>query len=130
MATSPRQQGGSFDKEIAAAANAPEPGAPQRKKDRTHWLYIMVIVAVFAGAAIGLIAPEAGIALEPLGKAFVALIKMIIAPVIFCTIVLGVGSVAKAATVGKVGGLALIYFLVMATFALVIGLVVGNFIHP
>ncbi|WP_240688680.1 cation:dicarboxylase symporter family transporter [Brevibacterium sp. S22] len=90
----------------------------------------MVIVAVFAGAAIGLIAPDAGIALEPLGTAFVALIKMIIAPVIFCTIVLGVGSVAKAATVGKVGGLALIYFLVMATFALVIGLVVGNFIHP
>ncbi|WP_166969695.1 cation:dicarboxylate symporter family transporter [Brevibacterium atlanticum] len=101
-----------------------------RKKDRTHWLYIMVIVAVFAGAAIGLLAPDAGIALEPLGTAFVALIKMIIAPVIFCTIVLGVGSVARAATVGKVGGLALIYFLIMATFALVIGLVVGNFIHP
>lgn len=101
-----------------------------KKKDRTHWLYIMVIVAVFAGAAIGLIAPDAGIALEPLGTAFVALIKMIIAPVIFCTIVLGVGSVAKAATVGKVGGIALVYFLIMATFALIIGLIVGNFIHP
>ena len=114
------------DNTVAEAGPTP----PQRKKDRTHWLYIMVIVAVFAGAAIGLIAPEAGIALEPLGKAFVALIKMIIAPVIFCTIVLGVGSVAKAATVGKVGGIALVYFLIMATFALVIGLVVGNFIHP
>ncbi|WP_252199746.1 cation:dicarboxylase symporter family transporter [Brevibacterium sp. RIT 803] len=107
-----------------------DPTPPQRKKDRTHWLYIMVIIAVFAGAAIGLIAPEAGKALEPLGKAFIALIKMIIAPIIFCTIVLGVGSVAKAATVGKVGGIALIYFLIMATFALVIGLVVGNLIHP
>ena len=126
---SPQQQGGSANAGSATAA-ATAQGAPQRKKDRTHWLYIMVIVAVFAGAAIGLVAPEAGIALEPLGKAFVALIKMIIAPVIFCTIVLGVGSVAKAATVGKVGGLALIYFLIMATFALVIGLVVGNFIHP
>src|SRR5690625_1014222 len=119
MATSPHNQ-----------AEAPAQDAPVRKKDRTHWLYIMVIAAVFAGAAIGLIAPEAGIALKPLGTAFVALIKMIIAPVIFCTIVLGVGSVARAATVGKVGGMALIYFLVMATFALVIGLVVGNLIHP
>lgn len=110
-------------------AMTPETRVP-RKKDRTHWLYIAVIAAVVLGAAIGLIAPEAGIALKPLGTAFVALIKMIIAPIIFCTIVLGVGSVAKAATVGKVGGLALIYFLVMATFALVIGLVVGNLVHP
>ena len=91
------------DNTVAEAGPTP----PQRKKDRTHWLYIMVIIAVFAGAAIGLIAPEAGKALEPLGKAFIALIKMIIAPIIFCTIVLGVGSVAKAATVGKVGGIAL-----------------------
>ena len=55
---------------------------------------------------------------------------MMIAPVIFCTIVLGIGSIAKAATVGKVGGLALAYFVVMSTFALAIGLVVGNLIHP
>ena len=61
---------------------------------------------------------------------FVALIKMMIAPVIFCTIVLGIGSVRKAATVGKVGGLAFVYFLVMSTFALAIGLVVGNLLHP
>ncbi|HJE76847.1 MAG TPA: hypothetical protein K8V74_02765, partial [Brevibacterium epidermidis] len=66
MATSPQQEGGSaYTGEATAAAT--DQGAPQRKKDRTHWLYIMVIVAVFAGAAIGLIAPEAGIALEPLG---------------------------------------------------------------
>ncbi|GAA1853908.1 cation:dicarboxylate symporter family transporter [Brevibacterium marinum] len=113
----------------AEAAEA-GPTPPQRKKDRTHWLYIMVIIAVVLGAAIGLMAPEVGIALKPLGTAFVALIKMIIAPIIFCTIVLGVGSVARAATVGKVGGLAMVYFLIMATFALVIGLVVGNLIHP
>ena len=111
----------------SAASDAPQQA---KKKDRTHWLYISVIAAVVLGAIIGLVAPDLGKALKPLGDGFVALIKMIIAPVIFCTIVLGVGSVAKAATVGKVGGLALIYFLVMATFALVIGLVVGNFIHP
>lgn len=109
---------------------APTAQTPAKKRDRTHWLYIMVIVAVVSGAAIGLIAPEVGIALKPLGTAFIALIKMIIAPIIFCTIVLGVGSVAKAATVGKVGGLAMIYFLCMATLALIIGLVVGNLIHP
>ncbi|MBM6622598.1 cation:dicarboxylase symporter family transporter [Micrococcaceae bacterium RIT802] len=103
---------------------------PQRKKDRTHWLYIMVIIAVVLGAAIGLLFPEVGKSLKPLGTAFVALIKMIIAPVIFCTIVLGVGSVARAATVGKVGGLALAYFITMSTFALAIGLLVGNIIHP
>ncbi len=55
---------------------------------------------------------------------------MMIAPIIFCTIVVGVGSIAKAATVGKIGGLALLYFMVMSTFALAIGLVVGNIIHP
>ncbi|MEE1622548.1 cation:dicarboxylate symporter family transporter [Zafaria sp. J156] len=115
--------------EAAGRPGTPD-AAPARKKDRTHWLYIMVIVAVVLGAAIGLVFPEAGKALKPLGTAFIALIKMIIAPVIFCTIVLGVGSIAKAATVGKVGGLALFYFIAMSTFALAIGLLVGNLIHP
>jgi aerobic C4-dicarboxylate transport protein len=68
--------------------------------------------------------------MKPLGTGFITLIKMMISPIIFCTIVLGVGSIAKAATVGKVGGLALLYFMVMSTFALAIGLVVGNLIHP
>ncbi len=98
--------------------------------DKHTWLYISVIIAVVAGAAIGLIWPEVGVALKPLGTAFVSLIKMMIAPIIFCTIVVGVGSIAKAATVGKIGGLALLYFMVMSTFALAIGLVVGNIIHP
>ncbi len=111
-------------------ADATAPKRTGGRRDRTHWLYIAVIVAVVAGAALGLLAPEAGVALKPLGTAFVALIKMMIAPVIFCTIVLGIGSIAKAATVGKVGGLALGYFIVMSTFALAIGLVVGNLIHP
>ncbi len=108
----------------------PKPPAPPRRRDRTHWLYIAVVVAVLAGIAVGLLAPEVGKSVGVLGTMFVSLIKMMIAPVIFCTIVLGIGSVRKAATVGKVGGLAFIYFLVMSTFALAIGLVVGNLIHP
>jgi len=103
---------------------------PGRRRDRTHWLYIAVIVAVLAGIAVGLVAPEVGKSVGVLGTMFVSLIKMMIVPVIFCTIVLGIGSVRKAATVGKVGGLAFVYFLVMSTFALAIGLVVGNLIHP
>lgn len=114
--------------QMTPAGNSPQAGT--KKKDKTHWLYIMVIAAVVLGAAVGLMAPDLGKALKPLGTGFVALIKMLIAPVIFCTIVLGVGSIAKAATVGKVGGLALLYFITMSTFALAIGLVVGNIIHP
>lgn len=102
--------------------------APRR--DRTHWLYIAVLVAVVGGVAVGLMAPGVGKDLAVLGTLFVNLIKMMITPVIFCTIVLGIGSVRKAATVGKIGGLALGYFLVMSTVALAIGLVVGNLLSP
>lgn len=103
---------------------------PRRRLDKSHYLYIAVIVAVVAGVIVGLASPDTGVALKPLGTGFVSLIKMMISPVIFCTIVLGIGSIAKAATVGRVGGLALLYFIVMSTFALVIGLVVGNLLHP
>ncbi|MGJ6961685.1 cation:dicarboxylate symporter family transporter [Streptosporangium sp. G11] len=99
-------------------------------RDKTHYLYIAVIIAVTMGIAIGFAAPDVGVALKPLGTAFVALIKMMISPIIFCTIVLGVGSVTKAAKVGKVGGLALGYFIVMSTVALGIGLLVGNLVDP
>ena len=98
--------------------------------DKHTWLYVSVIIAVVLGATVGLIWPDFAKELEPVGKAFVNLIKMMIAPIIFCTIVVGVGSIAKAATVGKIGGLALLYFMIMTTFALFIGLVVGNIIHP
>src|SRR6266702_3909603 len=101
-----------------------------RNRDRTHWLYGAVIAAVLAGIAVGLLAPGVGVNLKPLGTGFVNLVKMMISPIIFCTIVLGIGSVRQAAKVGKVGGLALGYFLVMSTAALAIGLVVGNLIHP
>ena len=105
------------------------PKQPERR-DRTHWLYVAVIVAVVVGVVVGLLAPAVGRSVGVLGTMFVDLIKMIITPVIFCTIVLGIGSLRKAATVGKVGGLALVYFVTMSTFALAIGLVVGNLLHP
>jgi aerobic C4-dicarboxylate transport protein len=108
---------------------APPRGGPKRR-DRTHYLYVAVVVAVIAGVVVGFVAPEVAKQLKPLGTGFVALIKMMISPIIFCTIVLGIGSVRRAANVGKVGGLALGYFLVMSTVALAIGLVVGNLIHP
>ncbi|MER7581450.1 cation:dicarboxylase symporter family transporter [Kitasatospora sp. NPDC097691] len=111
---------------IAGAATA---GGP-RRKDRTHYLYLAVIAAVVAGVVVGLAAPGFAVELKPVGTGFVNLIKMMISPVIFCTIVLGIGSVTKAAKVGKVGGLALGYFLVMSTVALAIGLVVGNLLEP
>jgi aerobic C4-dicarboxylate transport protein len=108
----------------------PSTAAAPTRRDRSHYLYLAVIVAVLLGIAVGFIAPEFATSLKPIGEAFVALIKMMISPVIFCTIVLGVGSVRSAAHVGKVGGLALGYFLAMSTVALTIGLVVGNLIHP
>lgn len=87
-------------------------------------------MAVALGIAVGLIWPDAAVQLQPLGTGFVNLIKMMISPIIFCTIVLGIGSVRKAAKVGAVGGIALGYFLVMSLVALAIGLVVGNVLHP
>ncbi|MCF3104729.1 cation:dicarboxylase symporter family transporter [Streptomyces roseoverticillatus] len=113
----------------AQAAPSPARRAP-RRPDRTHYLYLAVIAAVLAGIVVGLAAPGVAVELKPLGTGFVNLIKMMISPVIFCTIVLGIGSVRKAAKVGAVGGLALGYFLVMSTVALAIGLVVGNILEP
>ncbi|HET8600548.1 MAG TPA: cation:dicarboxylase symporter family transporter [Segeticoccus sp.] len=106
------------------------PGQTRRRPDRTHRLYLAVVAAMVAGIAVGLIWPDVGVQLKWLGTGFVDLIKMMISPIIFCTIVLGIGSVRRATQVGRVGGLALGYFLAMSTVALAIGLVVGNVIHP
>jgi aerobic C4-dicarboxylate transport protein len=110
--------------------DAPAAETASAPRDRTHWLYIAVIVAVGLGIAVGFLFGEDATKLKPLGDGFVALIKMMISPIIFCTIVLGVGSVRRAAQVGKVGGLAMGYFLVMSTVALFIGLAVGNLLDP
>ncbi|MEU1478494.1 cation:dicarboxylate symporter family transporter [Streptomyces sp. NPDC001668] len=113
----------------AVAASTPDT-APAVKKDRTHYLYIAVIIAVALGITVGLVAPDFAVELKPIGTGFVNLIKMMISPIIFCTIVLGIGSVRKAAKVGAVGGIALLYFMIMSLVALGIGLVVGNILDP
>ena len=100
------------------------PEAAQKRRDRTHYLYLAVIGAVILGVIFGFAAPGTAKELKPLGEGFVSLITMMISPVIFCTIVLGVESV------GAVGGLALGYFLAMSLVALAIGLVVGNLLDP
>ena len=116
---------------MAEASTAPRIAEPKKpRRDNTHWLYIGVIVAVIAGIVFGLVAPNVAKEFKVLGTKFGNLIKMMNSPVIFCTIVLGIGSVRAAASVGKAGGIALGYFITMSTFALAVGLAVGNIIEP
>lgn len=100
------------------------------KKPFYKVLYIQVLIAIACGVAIGYYQRSWGIMLEPLGLGFIKLIKMIIGPVIFCTVVSGIASMQDLKKVGRVGGKALIYFEVMSTLALMIGMVVANVIHP
>lgn len=97
---------------------------------RASNFYLWVVVAIVAGAAIGHFAPEAGVALKPLGDAFIALIKMLIGPIIFLTVVLGIAGVADVKKVGRVGVKAIVYFELVSTLALAIGLVVVNLLGP
>ncbi len=102
----------------------------ETRKGITGHLYFWVLLAIVMGGTIGYISPETGIALKPLGDGFIALVKMLIAPIIFCTVVLGVAGAGNMKKVGRVGGKALLYFEVVSTFALVIGLIVANLIKP
>ena len=106
------------------------PESKKPKKDNTHWLYIGVIIAVVAGIIFGITAPDIAKEFKVVGTTFVRLITMMIVPVIFCTIVLGIGSVRAAASVGKAGGIALADGMAMSTFALKIGLGLGNRVEP
>jgi aerobic C4-dicarboxylate transport protein len=93
-------------------------------------LYFQVIVAIVLGVLLGVFHPEIAAMMQPLGDGFIKLIKMLIAPVIFCTVVTGIAGVEDMKKVGKTGGLALIYFEVMSTVALAVGLVVVNLMKP
>ncbi len=93
-------------------------------------LYGQVLVATAVGVAIGYLYPQAGVAMKPLGDAFIKLVRMVIAPIIFCTVVAGVAGVGDMKAVGKAGGLALVYFEIVSTLALVIGLIVVNVVKP
>jgi len=93
-------------------------------------LYAQVLFAIVCGVVLGHFFPEQGAALKPLGDAFIKLIKMLIAPIIFCTVVTGIAGMQDMKKIGRVGGKALLYFEVVSSFALVIGLLVVNIIKP
>jgi aerobic C4-dicarboxylate transport protein len=95
-----------------------------------HILYVQVLVAVVAGIVVGGLFPEFGKSLKPLGDGFIKLVKMMIAPIIFCTVVHGIASMGDLKRLGRTGLKTLIYFEVVSTLALVIGLVVVNVLRP
>ncbi len=93
-------------------------------------LYFQVITAIVIGVLLGHFAPQTGEAMKPLGDGFIKLIKMVIAPIIFCTVVVGIAGMEDMKKVGKTGGLALLYFEIVSSIALVVGLVLINLVHP
>ena len=99
-------------------------------KNLTRHLYFWVLLAIIAGGTLGAVAPATAVQLKPLGDGFIALVKMLITPIIFCTVVLGIAGAGDMKKVGRVGGKALLYFEVVSTFALVIGLVVIGIVRP
>ena len=107
-----------------AAASATE------DKPFYHSLYVQVLTAIAIGIALGHFYPELGEQMKPLGDAFIKMIKMIIAPIIFCTVVHGIASMQDMKKVGRVGLKALIYFEVLTTIALIVGLIVVNTLQP
>ena len=93
-------------------------------------LYVQVLFAIVCGVLLGVFYPKLGVDMKPLGDGFIKLIKMIIAPVIFCTVVSGIAGMQDMKKIGRVGGKALLYFEVVSTFALAIGLIVANLVRP
>ena len=101
-----------------------------RVKKLTGHLYFWVLIAILIGGTFGYLSPTDAVKLKPLGDGFISLVKMLISPVIFCTVVLGIAGAGDMKKVGRVGGKALLYFEVVSTFALAIGLVVMNVLRP
>jgi aerobic C4-dicarboxylate transport protein len=102
----------------------------ERRRPWYTILYIQVLIAIALGIALGYFYPKAGIQMKPLGDGFISLIKMMIAPIIFCTVVHGISSMGDLRRIGRVGVKTLVYFEVVSTFALVIGLLVGEIVQP
>src|SRR5574343_1792788 len=100
------------------------------KKSIFKSLYVQVLIAIALGVTLGHFYPSAGADMKPLGDAFIKLIKMIIAPIIFCTIVVGIAGMEDMKKVGKTGGYAVLYFEVVSTLALIIGLIIVNVVQP
>ena len=106
--------------------------AIDKPRGRAWWkeLWIQVLIAMAAGIALGIASPEAGAKMQPLGDAFIKAIRMLIAPIIFCTVVHGIAHMADMARVGRVAIKAIVYFEIMTTVALVIGLIAVNLLKP
>ncbi len=104
--------------------------SPARPKRFYESLWVQVSLAILAAIAFGYFSPHHAIAMKPLGDAFIRLITMIIAVMIFCTVVTGIAGMRDLRKVGRVGGKALLYFEVVSTLGLAIGLIVGNLVHP
>ena len=100
------------------------------KKPLYKSLYFQVITAIILGVILGHFWPQTGAAMKPLGDGFIKLIKMIIAPIIFCTVLVGIAGMEDMKRVGKTGGYALLYFEIMSTVALIIGLIIVNVVQP
>ena len=107
-----------------------KPSPAKVKRPLYKSLYVQVLVAVSLGVMLGHFYPQLGADMKPLGDGFIKLIKMIIAPIIFCTVVIGIAGMEDMKKVGKTGGLALLYFEVVSTLALIIGLVIVNLVQP
>ena len=103
---------------------------PRQAKRWYQILYVQVVIAIVLGVLLGQFYPQVGESMKPLGDAFIKLVKMIIAPVIFLTVVTGIAGMTNMKTVGRVAGKAMLYFITFSTLALVIGLVVANTLHP
>src|ERR1700730_936933 len=115
---------------ISPSANETEAASPERKKPFYTSLSFQVLAGVAIAVILGYARPETGVAMKPLGNAFIRLITMIITLVIFCTLVTGIAGMDDMKKVGRVGGKALLYFEVVSTLALLVGLLVGNLVHP
>jgi aerobic C4-dicarboxylate transport protein len=116
-----------MDAQVSARMTAPTPPA------RRPWytvLYIQVLIAIAAGIVLGHYFPQTAVEMKPLGDGFIALIRMMIGPVIFCTVVHGIASMSDLKKIGRVGVKTLFYFELVSTFALALGLLVGELAHP
>src|SRR5438128_8735392 len=103
---------------------------PQSQIRNPQSLYRQVLIATALGVLVGYLWPAAGVAMKPLGDAFVKLVRMIVAPIIFCTVVGGIAGASDSKIVGKAGIVALVYFEVVTTLALILGLLVANLVRP
>ncbi|MDQ1405329.1 MAG: aerobic C4-dicarboxylate transport protein [Acidobacteriaceae bacterium] len=115
---------------ISPSANEIEAASPPRKKPFYTSLSFQVLAGVAIAIILGYVRPATAVAMKPLGDAFIRLITMIITLVIFCTLVTGIAGMDDMKKVGRVGGKALLYFEVVSSLALLIGLIVGNLVHP